>query len=283
MKLILAVAVLVLSSCGSSESTPNDRAQNPYLTGEKEENYYSEFTQLNGEPFPTSKLPSVLEDGKMIDICKKGQMFHNDICFDEVRYTEHPGFVLLKDGAEVIEINAIDLKPEFLDTLPETKPVRGDADSTTRKQRITTAGCSPGNFITCSAPTFWGTNHWLVNLFFPGSITTTSIGSTEIANSLSVVTMFSFPSFSIRETSPDSYGRETTDKAGIWDLKGSFTLQGQKLDFPITRKDIQNIVGPDKSTDLIETENGRIRLSYNNWDSRSPNPSDFKLIIIGYE
>ena len=258
----------LVASCGSSDGSGGgdngfvkDPTESPggSQDGTSEDatewdGYHYDIYDKEGNKIPLHLTPSLLEDGKLVDSCKEGQIPYLDQCFDEIHIdTAEPGFTLIKDNGEVF-VASLEVSDDWLSKFGSHEPMDGHV---THRHKIT-YGCK----YDCPLPSF-------LKMYFD----TFDIGEKTYISFLQVDTSYFF-------------GRKRYNVENhLWLIKGSITILGRKFDLPITKGQIQPAF-PSLSISIggtIETETLNVGLAffqYGKW--YSPNPSEQYLHSVHF-
>lgn len=247
-KLVVLVLMFSVYGCGADSdsdgggSNPND-PNAPNLTDGGSSDFYpvSLIAQKDGSPFPRAKFPSLITDGKLVDACKKGQVFHNDECFDGLHLDENLGFKLVNSTNTVVESDKI--SDEFLAMLSERK--LGDEfkrDVLTHRITYDTGLFGKSDLV------FWGNADYEISELHP-----IKTDGDYYLQDLYIDLNFIFPSVSIQAVDPQSkYDYE-------WQYNGSLTIKGKTFNFPITHQQLQDHLG---NADFYQNDSVNIKFSY---------------------
>jgi hypothetical protein len=265
-KQILLASVLVLGACGKSgggsNGTPVAPGGDPGSGGddaEGKDGFYKALLDLNDKPIPVTKIPSILEDGKFVDVCREGQSMHLDECYDEVHFSERPGFKVTKTGKEQSEYGY--LSPGWLGSFAE-RDQQNNIEFVLRHRK--TFKCIEW----CPSPTFYGSYGGSPDVYVELDSTGYKFASHT--------TMYTYFSFGGRYAKPEH----------IWLLNGTLTLKGKELRLPITRRQIKEVY-PEMADDRITTEFGDIQFAWEDealgFKNVPVNEDDKHLVMIDYE
>lgn len=273
LKKVVLISVLSLGNgCGGSSGGggsgnpginpnggqgPSDDDANPDVEG-----FYvvDIIADQNGEKVPTSKLPSMITDGKWFDTCAEGQIFYEDHCYDTVHLSDQQAGFRLESKTKTFVMGP-SIEGGWLKNFATKEPYIG-LESNWYKHKITwkcgayTMGCQiPSNI--------------------PDGVITTSIGETEYIEELTVLTLF-------------NWGGELPPKSPhVWFMNGTIELKGKVIELPLTLKKLREIYPEHRDGEFIENGYTSMKfdfLSSDLWGVEvEPNPEDRPLRQVRFE
>ena len=227
------------------------------IGGCAKQGYYTGIAALDGGKIPITKLPSILERGKLIDMCNKGQTPYLDHCFDTVHLdAERAGFRL------------------------ESKTRTFEAWTTASQkwlETFTTVSTWNGNNLSHGYRLTYTCNDWSSSCAIPSwfrKLLTRKIGKTHYISYLTLYTHYRWGGLLT--------GRTTYS----WPVQGTLTMKGKPYSLPVTRKQVKDVYGHPSPT---RTANKYLEVHFN-YDcdpailpNCSVNNDDKLLMHISYE
>ncbi len=262
------VLTLTAIGCGKSgggkggDGPLPDPARNPNdSSGEAgRDGFYIGILDTAGKNIPITTIPSIIEDGKSVPVCKDGQTMHLDECFDEIHLSDKPGFRLTRGETEIREIGT--MSEAWVSSFADIEK-RGTSRTLRHRQTYECREWCP------EPPTAYGSY---------GSRGKVLAEEADAGLKLSVsTTLFTFFSF----------GGIPGKPVHAWLSNGTITLNGATLRLPVTRREIRALL-PEFYDDRVKTAAGTV-LSFN-WEDETfglKNPSadkdDLHLISISFD
>jgi hypothetical protein len=235
----ILTATLLLAACGKSgggsadPGTPPNPIRNPGDSGEDggRDGFYPGILDSESKHIPITHIPSILEDGKLIQICKVGQTVHLDECFDELHVSDKPGFSVTRPGKLVTESEVI--SESWIASFSDVEH-RGSSRTMRHRQ---TYRCEDW----CSElPTFYGSYGARGTILADA----TTDGRLKLGASTTIFTFFTF-------------GGLPGKPVHVWLANGTITLNEKTLRLPATRRDIRNVL-PNFHDDRARTDSGNL-------------------------
>jgi hypothetical protein len=263
MRKNICLAVTLISlSCGKSSGNSSSGSPIEVPLGGSEDTgfeldqqkYYTGITDLKGNPISLRKVPSVIEDGIFLEVCKSGQTMHLDECYDEIHLSEKIGFKVKRSDKEVSEYEY--LSQDWLNSFSERDRLWDSEISLKHRKNFS---CE----LFCLAPTLYGYELWV----------------SENSNSY----RFLKSHFTIQTTF--RFGGNRAAPEHFWFLNGTITLKGKTLPLPVTRRQIKEIF-PEMAQDRVSTEYGVLGFTWENiimgYQNVPVNDDDKRLVAINY-
>lgn len=263
--MLLTVGYL-FTGCGSQSGKGDgarlpESSRNPNEDGDTgHEGYYPGILGSDGKNIPITLLPSVIEDGKFIAVCKPGQTFHLDECFDKLHVSDRTGFRVSRAGTTVAETGI--MSASWLASFSDIE--RHGTGRVMRHRQ--TFQCEDW---CAEQPTLYG------SYASRGRVEAeeTDAGLRLGANT----TLFTFFTF----------GGSPGKPVHAWLANGSITLNGKTLPLPVSRRNVRAAL-PDFHDDRAQMDSGS-ELTFK-WEDDTyglgdvpANDDDRRLISITFE
>ena len=179
-----------------------------------EQGYYPGIVALDGSKIPITKLPSILEQGKLIAMCDEGQIPYLDHCFDSIHFeAEQAGFKL---ESETRTFEAWTTASQtWLDTFTTIETWNGR--NLTHGYQLT---------YKCIA---WSSSCAIPSWF--RSLKTKKIGKTHYIDYFTLNTHYRWGG---------ALSGRTTHS---WPVQGTITMKGKIYPLPVTKKQVKAVYG----------------------------------------
>ena len=249
----MALAGLLAVSCGDNKGSNNGPGPGPGPGPGDEEGFYLNVKDSDGKGIPVTKFPSILQDGVLLDSCKKGEVFHLDRCWPKILLMDSIffGFGSVEGGILTEAVNGTPLSTEWSQAfIPHSQ--LGDTSFFTHK---TTFRCDDGGGLACRLPSFYN-----VPVEFQNT-------TAQVIQEIWVNTFFFF---GLNEKN------DLKDFVHKWFLEGTIQLKGRMFNFPLTVKDLKQVY-PEK---FIGEGDTLINVEYD-WGSMGFNieDDDFDMMV----
>ena len=204
---VVLISLVMLRGC--------DKRQEAYsYLSEVEQGYYLGIAALDGSKIPITKLPSILENGKLIDMCDEGQIPYLDRCFDTVHFDAELAGFRLESKTRIFAARTT-ANQEWLET-------------------FTTVGTWNGSNLTHGYQLTYKCIDWSSSCAIPSwfrILKTKKIGKTHYIDYLTLNTHYRWG------------GVLTGRTTHSWTLQGTITMKGKVYPLPVTKKQVRDVYG----------------------------------------